>query len=124
MLINAAKAKKDERPYSTMLILMQILLQLLAFTLLSLSLTRHYTQVMSQAQRLAKSTVLTFRVSGYLLLIIAIVYGVYSWGLALGLVYSLATATLVSTFLAVLLTYKPHYLAFVILPFKPKDLTL
>ncbi len=103
---------------------MQILLQLLAFTLLSLSLTRHYTQVMSQAQRLAKSTVLTFRVSGYLLLTTAIVYAVYNWGWALGLVYSLATATLVSTLLAVLLTYKPHYLAFVILPFKPKDLTL
>ena len=109
------------RLYSTMLILMQIVLQLLAFTLLSLSLTRHYSQVMSQAQRLAKATVLAFRVSGYLLLTIAIFYAVYNWGWALGLVYSLATATLVTTFLALLLTYKPHYLSLVIVPFNPKD---
>ncbi|MFY8328235.1 DUF3325 domain-containing protein [Pseudoalteromonas sp. ZZD1] len=88
-----------------MLILLQIILQLLGFTLLSLSLQRHYNDVIGQARRLKKSTYLLFRCLGIALLIVATANAIYTWGTALGLVYVFATATLVATTLAILLAY-------------------
>lgn len=88
-----------------MLILLQIILQLLGFTLLSLSLQRHFNDVFSQTQRLKKSTCLLFRCIGFTLLIVTTVNAISTWGAALGLVYAFATATLVATVLAVLLAY-------------------
>ncbi|MCL1045328.1 DUF3325 domain-containing protein [Shewanella electrodiphila] len=100
-------------------ILSQISLQLLGFTLLSLSLSRHYDQVINSVKRPSKPIVWTLRLSGYGILLLAIIQGIKSWGLALGLVYSFATATLVATLLAMLLTYKPHYLTFIFVRLKP-----
>lgn len=98
---------------------MQILLQLLGFTLLSLSLSRHYSQVINNAIRPTKRMILGMRISGYILLFLAVFFALNSWGVALGLVYSFATVTLVATLLTTLLTYKPNYLALIIVRLKP-----
>lgn len=98
---------------------MQILLQLLGFTLLSLSLSRHYSQVINNAIRPTKRMIFGMRISGCILLFFAVFFALKSWGVALGLVYSFATATLVATLLAILLTYKPHYLTFIVVRLKP-----
>lgn len=98
-----------------MLILTQILLQLLGFTLLSLSLSRNYSKAIKSAnKRLTKRTSWILRACGYFLLILAIFLALNSLGVALGLVYSFATATLTATFTVILLTYKPHYMAFIV----------
>jgi len=86
-------------------ILIQITLQLLGFTLLSLSLQRHYNDVFSKAQRLKKSTCILLRCAGFTMLIVAIINAIYVWGTALGLVYGFATATLVATALAIIFAY-------------------
>jgi len=104
-----------------MLILSQILLQLLGFILLSLSLSRNYSKVIKSAnKRPTKRTSWIFRACGYSLLIIAVFWALNSWGVALGLVYSFATATLTATFIVILLTYKPHCLAFIVARIKPQ----
>lgn len=88
-----------------MLILLQILLQVFGFTLLSLSLQRHYNEVLGQRTRLTKRLSALFRCAGFTLLIVAIFNAIYVWGTALGLVYSFATATLVATALAIIFAY-------------------
>ena len=103
-----------------MLILSQILLQLLGFTLLSLSLSRNYSQITNRANRPTKCTSWAFRACGYTLLIIAVIWALNCWGIALGLVYSFATATLTATLIVILLTYKPHYMAFIVERIKPQ----
>lgn len=103
-----------------MLILIQILLQFIGFSYLSLSITRHYSAVTNQSLRPPKRTVWGLLVCGYTLLLIAVVFALHSWGVALGLVYSFSTATLAATFIAILLAFKPHYLAFIAIPFKQK----
>ncbi len=103
-----------------MLILTQILLQLLGFTLLSLSLSRNYSKVINRAKRPTNRTSWVFRACGYALLIIAVFWALNSWGIALGLVYSFATATLTATFIVILLTYKPHYMSFIVARIKPQ----
>lgn len=99
-------------------ILTQILLQLLGFTLLSLSISRHYSQVITNAKPPTQRIIWGIRISGYTLLLLAVIYALKNWGLTLGLVYFFATTTLVATFLAILWTYKPHYLAFILVRFK------
>ncbi|TGE85560.1 hypothetical protein C7Y70_02290 [Pseudoalteromonas sp. KS88] len=88
-----------------MLILLQIMLQLVGFTLLSLSLQRYYNHVFSQALGLKKSTCILCRCAGFALLIVAAIHAISLWGNSLGLVYVFATATLITTLLAVLLAY-------------------
>jgi hypothetical protein len=107
-----------------MLILIQILLQFIGFSYLSLSITRYYRPVTNQSLRAPKRTVWALLVCGYTLLLIAIILALNGWGVALGLVYSFATATLAATFLAILLAFKPHYLAFIAIPFKQKNVKL
>ncbi|MBE0380472.1 DUF3325 domain-containing protein [Pseudoalteromonas prydzensis] len=86
-------------------ILIQIILQLLGFTLLSLSLQRHYNDVFSQAQRLKKNTCILLRCMGFTMIVVAVVHAINTWGNALGLVYAFATASLVASALAVLFAY-------------------
>ncbi|NNG41392.1 DUF3325 domain-containing protein [Pseudoalteromonas sp. NEC-BIFX-2020_002] len=88
-----------------MLILAQILLQLIGFALLSLSIPRHFSQVFQHTSRPTKRTVLALRCGGYAFVILAVIIAVNSWGVSLGLVYSVATATLTATTLTVLLAY-------------------
>lgn len=88
-----------------MLILLQVLLQLLGFILLSLSLQRHYNDVFGQTQRPTKQTIRLLKFMGFAVLIVAIAYAIYTWGSALGLVYFFATASLVASALAMLLAY-------------------
>ncbi len=88
-----------------MLILVQIVLQLLGFSLLVLSLPRHYSEIFGAAQRATKMARLVFKCMGFSVIIVAIVFALNSWGAALGLVYFFATATLIVTLLAILLAY-------------------
>ena len=97
-----------------MLIFTEILVLIFGFILLSLSLTRHYNRVTEQRVRLSKRVMLVFRLGGLSLLIIAIILAVNIWGVALGLVYWFALATLVILLLSMLLTYKPQYLFFIL----------
>jgi hypothetical protein len=104
--------------YLTMEILTQISLQILGFTLLSLSLPRHYYQVINSVKRPSKPIIWTMRLSGYTILLLAVIYAFKNWGVILGFVYFFATTTLVATFLTILWTYKPHYLAFILIRLK------
>lgn len=88
-----------------MLILAQIVLQLLGFTLLCLSLPRHYSEVFGAAHRATKTASLVLKCMGFAIIIAAIVIAINRWGTALGLVYFLATATLITTLLAIVLAY-------------------
>ncbi|MGS0535575.1 DUF3325 family protein [Pseudoalteromonas sp. SaAl2] len=88
-----------------MLILLQITLQLLGFILLSLSLQRHYNDIVSQRQQLKKRSCILLRFIGFTLLVVATAKAISMWGIALGLVYAFATATLVATTLAILFAY-------------------
>ena len=102
-----------------MLILTPILLQLLGFTLLSLSISRNYSKVIKSANtRPTNRTTWVFRACGYTLLIIAVIWALNCWGIALGLVYSFAIATLTALFIVILLTYKSHYFAFFVVRIK------
>ena len=101
-----------------MIIVTEILLLIFGFALLSLSMSRHYNDVMVRRQRLTKNTILLFRVIGYSSLIIAAIVAVNVWGLALGLVYWFGTATLVTTLLSLTLTYHAHCLLLILLMFK------
>lgn len=95
-----------------MLILMLCVQVFLGFYCLSLSLTRHYTQVFGATRRATPLRVRFYRFSGYSMLLFALFYSVSIWGLALGLVYGLGTATFTATILALLLTYMPRRLTF------------
>jgi hypothetical protein len=102
-----------------MLIFTQILLQLLGFALLSLSISRNYSKVIKSAnKRQSKRTTWVFRACGYSLLILAVFSALNTWGLALGLVYSFAIATLTASFIVILLTYKSHYFTFFVVRIK------
>ncbi len=97
----------------TVLIILLIFLLMVGFTLLSLSLSRHYSHVTDKQQRLSKKTKLLFRFIGYSFLIMAVIISVNIWGIALGAVYWFATTTLVATVLSMILTYKPRWLSFI-----------
>ncbi len=96
-----------------MIIMIEIVLQLIGFSLLSLSMSRHYSHVVNRRQRIPKITMWLLRVVGYGMLLTAVILAINSWGMALGLVYCFATATLVTILLALLLTYKPYWLSFI-----------
>lgn len=91
------------------LIIVPVLMQLFGFALLSLSLSRHYSQVFSKAKRPTKHVLWILRGCGYAVILLAIGYAINSWGITLGLVYSFAIATLTATLIALLLTYKPQH---------------
>jgi len=99
------------------LIILLILLLMVGFTLLSLSLSRHYSHVTDKRQRLANKTKLLLRFIGYSLLIISAIISEKVWGIALGGVYWFATTMLVATVLSIILTYKPRWLSFIPLYF-------
>ncbi|MEI6893044.1 MAG: DUF3325 domain-containing protein [Colwellia sp.] len=92
-------------------IILQIILLLLGFTLLSLSMSRHFSQVTNKRQRLAKSTVWLFRMLGYGLIIVSVLVAINAWGVVLGLVYCFGTAMLVTLLLSLILAYRPRWLS-------------
>lgn len=92
------------------LILTQVLLLSLSFVLLSLSLSRHYSHVMGKRFRLPNKTKWLYKGTGYCLLIIALIFSIYGWGVTLGLVYFLGSIMLISFLLSLILSYKPHWL--------------
>ncbi|GAA5136319.1 DUF3325 domain-containing protein [Thalassotalea piscium] len=96
-----------------MLILIETLILFLGFLCLSLSLSRHYNQV-DPKKRLSTRNLWLYRISGYTLLLLAGIYAADVWGLTLGLVYWCASATLVTFFLSLVLTFKPKWLSFII----------
>ncbi|GHE95979.1 DUF3325 domain-containing protein [Thalassotalea profundi] len=93
-----------------MLILIETLILFLGFLCLSLSLSRHYNQV-APKKRLSTRNLWLYRISGYILLLLAGIYAVYEWGFTLGLVYWCAIATIVSLLITLTLTFKPRWLA-------------
>lgn len=97
----------------TVLIILLILVLMTGYTLLSLSLSRHYSHVTDKRQRLPKKTKLLFRAIGYSLLILAALISVNLWGIVLGGVYWFTTTTLVTIVISILLSFKPRLLSFI-----------
>ena len=93
--------------------MMQILLFIAAFTLLSLSISRHYSQVTNSRQRLNKKQVWLFRFNGYCLIVLAMYLAISAWGVTLGLVYCCGTAMLVALTVSLILSYRPRWLSFI-----------
>lgn len=91
-------------------LIIEIVLLMLGFTLLSLSMTRHYADVTKRGVRLGKGQIKLLRIAGYLLIMIALCYSIFVWNIALGLVYCFGTASLVSLFISLTLTYRPSWL--------------
>jgi hypothetical protein len=102
---------------TVLLVLLLILLLIVAFTLLSLSLSRHYSDVTNKRQRLPQHFILLFRFVGYGFLLVSVTLSITLWGLGLGLVYCFGTATIVVTLLSMVLTFKPKWLSFIPLLF-------
>lgn len=96
-----------------MLIIIETLILLLGFLCLSLSLSRHYHQV-APKKRLSTRNLWLYRISGYILLLLAGIYAADVWGLTLGIVYWCAIATAVSFLLSLILAFKPKWLSFMI----------
>jgi hypothetical protein len=99
--------------FNEIILTILILLLTIGFTLLSLSLSRHYSHVSNKRQRLGKSAILLFRFIGYSFLIAAAILSISFWGIALGLVYLFATTTLVAIVLSTILTFKPRWLSLI-----------
>ena len=99
------------------ILITEILLLALGFSLLSLSMSRHYTQVINSRQRLSTKAVWLYRLLGYGILIAGLVLALMFWGVTLGLVYWFGTAMLVVLPLSLTLTYKPHWLLMIPLIF-------
>jgi hypothetical protein len=102
---------------TALLVLLLIFLLIVAFTLLSLSLSRHYSDVTNKRQRLSQNFILLFRLVGYGFLLASVTLSVSLWGLGLGLVYCFGTATVVVILLSMILTFKPKWLLFIPLLF-------
>ena len=98
-----------------MIIFIETLLHVFGFTLISLSLARHYGQVNKKRKQLSTRLLWVYRLSGYVLLLAGVVLAIYVWGIMLGLVYWLAYATLVTFLLSLILAFKPNYLSFLLL---------
>jgi len=99
------------------MILLLLPLLMIAFVFLSLSLSRHYSDVTDKRQHLPKNIALLFRLIGYSFFIAATVLSVNFWGVALGLVYWFGTATLVVLALSLILTFMPKWLSCVLFLF-------
>jgi len=98
---------------TVLMILLLICLLMVAFTLLSLSLSRHYRHVTNKRTRLTRKNILMVRFIGYSFLIAAAIISINIWGIVLGLVYGFATTTLVTIVLSAILTFKPRLLSFI-----------
>ncbi len=96
-----------------MSILIELILLMFGFILLSLSLSRHYNKVHNKHSQLSTRTLWIFRVSGYALLLTSIILGINLWGLTLGLVYWFASAMLIALLITLILSFKPHWLSFI-----------
>jgi len=96
-----------------MIIFFESLLLVFGFTLLSLSLPRHYSQVYNERQQLSVRILWRLRISGYILIIASMILAINTWGVALGLVYWFAYATPVTFFLSLVFAFKPRWLAFI-----------
>ena len=95
-----------------MMMFIVILLITFGFVFLSLSLSKHYSQITDNRQRLSKRSVQILRLCGFSLLILGGIIAVIHWGLTLGLVYWCAIAMLVALVLSLIFTFKPKMLSF------------
>lgn len=101
-----------------MFLFFEIILLTLGFTLLSLSLPRHFHQVSYCKTNIKRKQFTTrhvwiFRGCGYALLFTSIFLTTQERGITLGLVYWFASATLVTLLLSLILSFKPRWLAFI-----------
>jgi hypothetical protein len=96
----------------TVQIILLICLLIVGFTLLSLSLSRHYSHVANKRQRLSTKMTLVYRGVGYSLLIASTALSISTWDIALALVYWFATSSLVTLVLSFILSFKPQWLVF------------
>ena len=97
-----------------LLIFIETLLLALGFIMLSLSMQRHYKQVARRGDTYCNRLEWLLRLSGYCILIISGALALNVWGIALGIVYWCAIATLVTLLLSFVLTYTPHKLRFIV----------
>lgn len=96
------------------MITIQILMFMAAFALLSLSIPRHYSGVSSSRQRLNKKQMWRLQFFGYSFIGLALVLAVMAWGITLALVYCCGIAMLAALIISLLLTYKPHWMRFIV----------
>ncbi len=90
----------------------QVLMQLLGFSLLALSLNRHYQQVAGRTKRLSKIKIKWFRIAGYGILCVSAAIIIVLKGFAVGMTYWLALATLDALCIALILTYRAKWLRY------------
>lgn len=91
----------------TYLTILELLLLLLGFALLSFSLHKHYALARPDQQRLPKVVIILLRVAGYGILLSTALWAMHNRGAALGLVYWFGSATITSLLLSQLLAYRP-----------------